>query len=122
LYANVLEEVRAKLSQAEFVTLTTDGWTSITTDGYIAVTAHFINDAWEMKSCLLECCKYSERHTAENLKDELKRVVADWGLTGKVCAIVTDNAANVTSAVRLTGWRHLPCFAHTLNLIVQAGD
>ena len=23
------------------------------------------------------------------------------------------------AAGRLTGWRHLPCFAHTLNLIVQ---
>lgn len=25
----------------------------------------------------------------------------------------------MVAAVRLTGWRHLPCFAHTLNLIVQ---
>ena len=25
----------------------------------------------------------------------------------------------MTAAVRLTPWKHLPCFAHTLNLIVQ---
>lgn len=34
--------------------------------------------------------------------------------------VVTDNAANVTAAVRLCGWKHVPCYAHSLNLIVQA--
>lgn len=33
--------------------------------------------------------------------------------------MVSDNPANMIAAVRLTGWRSLPCFAHTLNLIVQ---
>lgn len=37
----------------------------------------------------------------------------------KVVAIVTDNASNIVSAARATGWRHIPCFAHTLNLVVQ---
>ena len=32
----------------------------------------------------------------------------------------TDNAANIVAAVRLTGWAHIPCFAHTTNLIVQS--
>ena len=35
-----------------------------------------------------------------------------------VC-VVTDNAANCVADIRLLGWRHLPCFAHTLNLTVQ---
>ena len=33
--------------------------------------------------------------------------------------MVTDNAANVVAAVRHTGWTHVPCFAHTLNLVVS---
>ena len=33
--------------------------------------------------------------------------------------MVTDNANNIVAAVRLNGWKHLPCFAHTLNLVVQ---
>ena len=33
--------------------------------------------------------------------------------------LVTDNASNAAAAARLTGWKHVPCFAHTLNLIVK---
>ena len=81
LYDKIIDEVKANLAKAEYITLTTDGWTSRTTESYIAVTAHFISDSWEMRSCLLECFKYGESHTAENLKDELHRVAADWGIS-----------------------------------------
>ena len=33
--------------------------------------------------------------------------------------ILSDNVTNIVAAIRFTGWKHLPCFAHTLNLIVQ---
>lgn len=35
--------------------------------------------------------------------------------------IVSDNVANVVSAVRLCQWRHFPCFTLSINLIVQSG-
>ncbi|KAH0814975.1 hypothetical protein GEV33_007817 [Tenebrio molitor] len=34
-------------------------------------------------------------------------------------AITTDNAANIVKASKLCNWRHIPCFAHTINLAVQ---
>ncbi|KAK7149159.1 hypothetical protein R3I94_008690 [Phoxinus phoxinus] len=34
-------------------------------------------------------------------------------------AVVTDNGANMVAAVHKAGWRHYPCFAHTLNLVVK---
>lgn len=42
-----------------------------------------------------------------------------WGITQKVVCVTTDNANNIVAAVRLNKWNHIPCFAHTLNLIVQ---
>ena len=33
--------------------------------------------------------------------------------------MVTDNAANIVAATRIIAWKHVPCFAHTLNLIVK---
>ena len=94
-------------------------WTSHSTENYIAVTAHYITAEWEIWSYLLECFKYSERHTAENLRDELLRVIREWKLEEKVVAVCTDNAANITAAVKLAKLKHLPCFAHTLNLVVK---
>ncbi len=40
-------------------------------------------------------------------------------ISEKIIAIVTDNASNIVAAVRVVGWNHVPCFAHTLNLVVS---
>lgn len=56
-----------------------------------------------------------ETYTADNLKNKLLEVVNEWAITDKIVAITTDNAAKMLAAVRLLKWRHLPCFAHTLN-------
>lgn len=61
----------------------------------------------------------SKDHTAENLAEELKCITDEWKITNKEVAVVTDNAANIVAAVCLNGWKHIPCFAHTLNLVVQ---
>jgi hypothetical protein len=100
---------------------TTDSWTSVSGDCYLALTVHFINDECELRSFLLECFQYNEKHTAENLAAETKRILTEWSIYNKVVALVTDNAANMSATARLGGWKHLPCFAHSLNLIVQAG-
>ena len=72
-------------------------------------------------SPILDCSKFGERHTEENLKQELIRITTEWKIEDKVVLIVTDNAANVVNAVKLAKFKHLPCFAHALNLVVQKG-
>jgi hypothetical protein len=72
-----------------------------------------------LKSWLLECFRYGKSHTAENLKDELLRMTYEWQIAIKVVCVVTDNAANISKTVKLANFRHLSCFAHTPNLIVQ---
>ena len=52
------------------------------------------------------------------------KIATEWGIKEKVVAVVTDNGANVVRAVKDaaskvgTGWTHVSCFAHTLNLIM----
>jgi len=84
MYQDAVDNMKTALEKAEAVTLTTDGWTSLTTEGYLAVTAHCIDSEFPMHSYLLECVKYSERHTADNLAEELQRCIREWGLEGKV--------------------------------------
>jgi hypothetical protein len=71
-----------------------------------------------MVSFVLETFILCVNHTAENIAAELVRIADEWNITEKVVAIVTDNAANMVVAIRITRWKHIPCFAHTLNLIV----
>ena len=54
-------------------------------------------------------------HTQQKMwPKSLKKVASEWKISNKITAVVSDNAANM----RLTGWKQLPCFAHTLNLVV----
>ncbi|XP_076047434.1 uncharacterized protein LOC143028969 [Oratosquilla oratoria] len=58
-------------------------------------------------------------HTSENIGGALKEICEEWDLLEKVCCIVTDNAPNIVKAVKDMNVIHIPCFAHSLNLVVQ---
>ena len=58
-------------------------------------------------------------HTAENLAGEVNRIATEWEIGSKISCITTDSASNIVAAANLLRWRNLPCFAHTLNLIVR---
>ncbi|KAK2578240.1 hypothetical protein KPH14_000768 [Odynerus spinipes] len=52
----------------------------------------------------------------------LIKTINEWGFdTNRVSAVVTDNAANMVKAVEIAFGKkkHIPCFAHTLNLVAQ---
>ena len=118
-YTSIKTNLRQTLQNIETCSITTDFWSSSNAESYITVTCHFLNDCWELKSCILTTYQVTMSHTAENIAAELKQIADDWGIDEKISCIVTDSAANMLAAARITGWRHLPCFAHTLNLIVQ---
>ena len=108
MYTTRALEIKRNLLQISHVALTGDLWTSRTTESYLTITSHFVTSTWELKSLVLETFAASFQKIAE-----------EWGISRKVVAMVTDNAANVVAAVRHTGWTHVPCFAHTLNLVVS---
>lgn len=120
VFDRTLSEVRNDIAtNASFISLTTDGWTSIKHESFFAVTAHFIDRNYCLKSYLLSCFKFSGQHTAENIAQELRNTAKVWDIQHKIVACTTDNAANMVKAVQLCNWWHVPCFAHSLNLVVQ---
>ena len=68
--------------------------------------------------CARDAKIYSVSHTAQNIANEL-RVMSEWNIQTKVVAIITDNAANVTSAVTKLGLTHFHCFTQTVILVVN---
>ena len=84
----------------------------------MTITCHYITDEWSFESAVLSTLNITEAHTAVNLSSELTTLSKEWNITDKVCCMMTDNASNITNAIKIMKWNHLPCFAHTLNLIL----
>ena len=118
LYDNIKARLQAELWSVEYVALTTDHWTSHALDSYLGVTAHFVNQDWELVARVLTTKEVRERHTAVNVADDLRTVIEEWNLAPKVAGITTDNARNMVAAVALLPWARVPCF---LQLAVKEG-
>lgn len=117
-YLECKNQIIELVTRAKSICLTTDCWTSQAMDSYLAVTAHFLID-FELKSVLLHCEQLSGSHTADALAAVLKTIASQWNVTNKITLVVSDNAANVTSAIQKTGWPFFGCFLHKLNLIIE---
>lgn len=88
----------------------------------MAVTGHFIDkESCELKCHYLGCYSFEEQHTAVNLSAFLNKTFEDWEISDKFKVAVSDNAANITAAINMKSWLHIPCFAHSLNLVAQSG-
>lgn len=103
----------------EIICLTSDLWTSRANESYLAITGHYVTEDFKIKSVLLYCGSFEDAHTSENIHTALAKMAEEWNIADKINFVVTDNAANITRAVRDMGWKHYGCYAHTLNLIIQ---
>ncbi|XP_066585169.1 E3 SUMO-protein ligase ZBED1-like [Prorops nasuta] len=109
-----------RLSQVECISLTTDIWTdTLNTKSFLGITAHYI-DSEKLKSATLSVVELSDRHTSNNIGDWILEVLELWRIKiENIVAIVSDNASNMTKAIKCTFGEHrfLSCFAHSLNLV-----
>ncbi|CAH1110803.1 unnamed protein product [Psylliodes chrysocephalus] len=121
MYEECLNDVKQLMNGRKTICITTDAWTSINTVSYIGVTAHFVDEKFNLNSILLECSSSNMRHTAENLAADLQRVCKEWNIENKVIFAVSDNAANMQRAIQNIGWKHIGSVAHTINLLVKDG-
>lgn len=87
----------------------------------MAVTGHFINESnGKLVSTLLKLIHTADvAHTAQNLATLIKEEALKNLGTKVVCA-VTDNGQNMVKATQELGIGHLSCFAHTLQLVINA--
>lgn len=116
--------VKSKLSLVNHITLTTDVWTdTINTKSFLGITVHFLSlNKLNLESIALGVLELDERHTSVNIADWLNDALNTWGLNkNQIFLVVTDNGSNIKNAVYACFGKkkHLPCFAHTLNLVVQ---
>ena len=109
------------IAQATSVALTTDGWSSRANQSFVTYTSHCIIN-WQLHENVLETVHFPSSHTGMELGNGICETAKKWktirdhGLN----AVTTDNAANMTVAVKQSGLGpHIGCFAHVLNLGCQ---
>ncbi|KAL0802460.1 hypothetical protein Bca101_057636 [Brassica carinata] len=77
------------------VCFTSDIWTSRPNSmGYICLTAHFIDDGWNLQSKILAFCDLKPPHTGEEIANKILECMMEWGLEKKVFSLTLDNANN----------------------------
>jgi hypothetical protein len=72
--------LKLDLGSVSDVAITHDGWTSCATESYSAVTAHFIDDKWNLKSAVLQTKKVEGSHTSEKIAEGLKGSISSNSL------------------------------------------
>jgi len=95
---------KKKIDLIEYCALTTDIWTSRQTLGYIC-NSYLSLYRWSVESmffCVGHQRDAQQPHCGEYYKFHK--------------TLVTNNPAKIVAAIRLNGWKHIPCFAHTSNL------
>ena len=70
--------LKDRLQDVVSLSVSTDIWTSCTNEAYISVTGHFINEKWEMASCVLGTCPFPGQHTAVNIVEKLQEVIKSF--------------------------------------------
>lgn len=120
LYGEVKENhIKKGLASIRNIHITTDEWKSPTGSDYLGVTAHGLDDSWEVKKFVLALLPMEEASTADYLSERLEQVFQEYGIQNPV--ITTDQGPNMKKAIKNLGAINIPCCAHRMNLVVQQG-
>ncbi|KAI5660189.1 hypothetical protein M9H77_28982 [Catharanthus roseus] len=83
------------------ITLTIDIWTSEHANiAYTCLTAHFVDDNWELKKKILAYRHIPYPHDGETLFRFINDLILEWNLDKKLFCMVVDNASSNDSMLR----------------------
>jgi len=132
----IYHEEKEKLKkhiQNQHVCLTSDTWTSLQNLTYMVITAHWIDDNWNLQKKILNFFQVPD-HKGETIAKGIEVCLLDWGIEN-LFTVTLDNATANDAAIRhlkgrIEDWKgivlgndflHVRCNAHILNLIVKEG-
>ncbi|XP_039231670.1 zinc finger BED domain-containing protein 6-like [Drosophila yakuba] len=110
------------LSSVEDVAFTCDAVTIPNSSrSFLTITAHFLHEE-SLNSICLKASRMDQSHTSDYITTLLEEACAEFGINSFKCTtLTTDSANNMKCAAKLFlgNGRHVPCFAHTINLVVD---
>lgn len=120
-YVDMKAALQSILHTVENLAITTDLWTSVANESFVTVTCHFIDKEFLLRSAVLSTDQLNEttNHSAQNIADSVTIILKEWNIFENVAAVVTDNDKAMVKMCEIIEKPNMPCFAHTLNLVVK---
>lgn len=123
IYDDCVLAVKSKINQdnSSAVSITMDAWTDNYRHlPYMTFTLHWISSSeTQLKSCTLQTSFFPHPHTADNIVEELKKVLINFNLNDKIVILVTDGGRNMVKAANDMKLNRIPCVAHGLHNLIM---
>ena len=117
----IKEKIKHEINDCDGLCLSIDGWcTPYTHFKLFSVTCHFLKKK-EIVSRILKLSPFLESSTAENISKFIKEAVEEWSLNrfGPL-VILSDNAPDVISGIKLSNNIPIGCCCHRYNLTIES--
>ncbi|GAB2270329.1 hypothetical protein Dimus_038840 [Dionaea muscipula] len=134
MYGDMKTNLRVEFGKYR-VSLTTDTWTSVQNVNYMVITAHFVDDEWNLHKRIINFCPIAS-HTGKEIGNLILECLIEWKIERVMCISVDNASANKVAIdkvlKKMKSWpnsqlllggkyMHVRCLAHIINLIVKDG-
>ncbi|CAM9886015.1 unnamed protein product, partial [Ascophyllum nodosum] len=111
----------ATMLTGQYVSMTTDGWTSRANESHISFTVVYVNDDWKIVTLALSCSKKQGSTKGEDLAISIETMIKNHGLTGHVVVCNTDCEPSMVKAGRILTddavLMHVGCTCHRIECV-----
>ncbi|KIL55047.1 hypothetical protein M378DRAFT_188692 [Amanita muscaria Koide BX008] len=76
------------------VALSLDAWTSSNQYAFLAIVAHYVTNEGQLEELLVDFRELVGEHSGENMAEAVWETMKQYGLIGRIIALVMDNATN----------------------------
>ena len=119
MYEETKEKIKDKLSEVEFVAITTDGGTSSNAVSFVGTNVHYLDEDLNMQFHIIGVRENKEKHTAINFRRKNDELLEEFKIGEKVVKTVTDNEAKMRAAYDDS--ERVACLAHIFHKSVTKG-
>ena len=106
MYDELFEDIKIKISAANYLSLATDILTADAAKiAFLSITGHWIDPTkFSQETAVLRVTHFPENHTGVHIKEYLQKGLESFEIPlSKIHLIVTDNASNMKAAVKNSG-------------------
>ena len=94
------KKLKALMKNVNRISIITDLWKSGQKIQYMVITAHFVDDDWQLQKRVLNFCNVPPPHTGVIIVDALHKCLVEWGINNKVAIITVGNVLYNDVALR----------------------